>query len=215
MTTPPLPKRICIHRHAESLSNAGEKTWDIASIPLSEKGHAQAQALARSIAAPPDAIVVSPFLRTAQTAAPIAARFPDAGADLWPIHEFTYLEPSSCVGTSWIERKPRIDAYWARLDPHHVDGPGAESFAHLLGRARAFLDRLTGLKDPHTLFVSHGQFMQATLLLAEAPDFTPHDAMASFRDRQAVAPFANCERLELILQAGSLAATGRQGLDEA
>ncbi len=202
-------RRVWIHRHAESLSNAGEKTLDVALIPLSEKGRVQALHLAASISAPPDCIIVSPFLRTAQTAVPIATRFTGAGGDTWQIHEFTYLEPTSCIGTSWIERKPRVDAYWARLDPHYVDGPGAESFQDLLARARTFLARLVNVDHPLTLIVSHGQFMQASLLLAEHPGLTSLQAMTQFRDRQAQSPFANCERLTLSINDGVVQIVGR------
>ena len=200
---------IWIYRHAESLANAGERTFDVAAIPLSAKGRLQALALADSLTDAPDQIVVSPFLRSAQTAEPTAARFETAEAAVWPIHEFTYLDPAACVGTSWIERKPMIDAYWARLDPDHVDGPGAESFNMLLARAQDFLDRLAGVEDALSMIVSHGQFMQATLVLAEQPVIRARDAMALFRARQDETPFANCERLRLSIEAGRVRVEGR------
>ena len=202
-------KEIWIYRHAESLANAGERTFDVAAIPLSEKGRAQARALAESLTDAPDRIVVSPFLRSAQTAEPSAARFETAEAAVWPIHEFTYLDPAACVGTSWVERKPMIDAYWARLDPDHVDGAGAESFAMLLRRARDFLERLARVEEAISMYVSHGQFMQAALLLAENPGVGPRDAMALFRDRQAQAPIANCERIRFALAPDGLRVAGR------
>lgn len=194
--------RIWLYRHAQSLSNAGERTSDVTLIPLSAKGRVQADAMAAGIEATPDGIVTSAFLRSIQTAAPVMDRFPTVMSDIWPIHEFTYLDPAACVGTSWIERKPMVEAYWARLDPDHVDGEGAESFRDLLARARAFLDRLATTQAPLTLIVSHGQFMQAARLLAETPDLPARDAMAAFRDAEAQAPFANCERLQLAADAG-------------
>ena len=204
-----LAKRIWLYRHAESLSTAGERTLDVRLIPLSEKGRAQAASLAASIEEPPHGIITSPFLRAAQTALPIKARFDAAATDVWRIEEFTYLDPASCVGTSWVERKPRVDAYWARLDPDHVDGPGAESFRDLLARARAFLDRLAAIDRPLTLIVSHGQFMQAAKLLTEAPDMSAMDVMARFREEQTRQPFANCERLRMTVDDGGVAVEGR------
>lgn len=202
-------KDIWIYRHAESLANAGERTFDVAAIPLSEKGRLQALALADALTDAPDRIVVSPFLRSAQTAEPSAARFETAEAAVWPIHEFTYLDPAACVGTFWIERKPMIDAYWARLDPDHVDGAGAESFSMLLARAQDFLGRLARVEDALSMIVSHGQFMQAASVVAEHPGVGARDAMALFRDRQAQAPFANCERLRFVLAGDGLRVAGR------
>mgnify|MGYP000629682198 CR=1 FL=1 len=65
--------------------------------------------------------------RVVGTARPIDARFPGAMNEVWPIQEFTYLDPATCVGTNWADRKPRIDRYWSQLDPDYVDGEGAES----------------------------------------------------------------------------------------
>lgn len=199
-------RRIWVYRHGESLSNAGGKTFDVAAIPLTEKGRLQAAALAATIPEAPDLIVASPYLRSAHTAAPIEALFLAARREVWPIQEFTYLEPTSCIGTSWVERKPRIDAYWAALDPAYVDGPGAESFATLLGRARDFLARICAAEERFIVCVSHGQFMQAALLLAETPDMGARDAMALFRERQAVTPFANGALLRFEVADGALTA---------
>ncbi|MDP3736160.1 MAG: histidine phosphatase family protein [Hyphomonadaceae bacterium] len=199
---------VWVYRHAESLSNAGAKTLDPEGIPLTENGHAQAAKLAASLVRTPQRIIASPFRRSLSTAAPILGRFPAADHEIWPTQEFTYLAPDTCVGTSWIERKPRIDAYWARLDPELVDGRGAESFSSLLGRAREFLKDLAELTDDLVIAVSHGQFMQATRLMAETPQFDDQTAMTVFRDRQAVREFANCERMVLKVKHGAVRAVG-------
>jgi len=190
-------KRVWVFRHAQSLSNAGGKTLDPDGIPLTEHGHRQARDLAWNLKEAPDKLITSPFRRAIDTGKPIDARYPAAINEIWPIHEFTYLDPASCVGTSWIDRKPRIDAYWARLDPAYVDGEGAESFSHLLQRARAFLDDLAGLDHDLTIVISHGQFMQAAKLLITRPHLSDLTAMSLFIDRQLRRPFANCERMEL------------------
>ncbi|MDP3495782.1 MAG: phosphoglycerate mutase family protein [Hyphomonadaceae bacterium] len=192
-------KRVWVFRHAESLSNAGGKTLDPEGIPLTENGLRQARELAWSLKEAPSRLVTSPFRRAIDTAKPIDARHPEAINEVWPIQEFTYLDPASCVGTNWADRKPRIDAYWAKLDPRHIDGEGAESFSTLLHRARTFLQDLTELEDDLTITVSHGQFMQATKLMALRPDLSDLTAMSLFIDRQLRRPFANCERMELLI----------------
>jgi len=192
-------KRVWVFRHAQSLSNAGGKTLDPEGIPLTENGHRQARDLAWSLMEAPQRLITSPFRRAVETGQPIDARYPTAVNEIWPIQEFTYLEPASCVGTNWADRKPRIDAYWAKLDPKHIDGEGAESFSHLLQRARTFLQDLTELDDDLTIIVTHGQFMQAAKLMAQRPNENEVTAMSLFIDRQLRRPFANCERMELLV----------------
>ena len=141
------------------------------------------------------------MLRAAQTALPIRRRFDRSLAAIWPIQEFTYLAPALCVGTSSVERKPRIDAYWDRLDPAYVDGPGAESFSDLLVRARTFLAQVREAQTPFNVLVSHGQFMQALHVLIDKPDIHDQDAIGVFRTQQSARPFANCERLTIDIAA--------------
>lgn len=58
----------------------------------------------------PDLIVTSPYLRTQQTAAATIERFPNVPVEVWPIQEFTYLQPSRWNGTLSSERIPRQQA---------------------------------------------------------------------------------------------------------
>jgi probable phosphoglycerate mutase len=201
--------RIWVYRHAESLANAGAKTGEPWDIDLSDHGREQAEALAASIEERPKRLIASPFVRTTHTVAPIAQRFPGVEIDVWPIQEFTYLAPATCVGTSWRERKPRIDAYWRRLNPESVDGPGAESFEDLLERANAFLRRIALFDDGLTIAVSHGQFMQAAVMLAEEGPLSPYAAMANFLARQQRGSFENCERVRLAAGNGRVKVEGR------
>jgi len=201
--------RIWVYRHAESLANAGEKTSEPWDIDLSAGGREQAEALAASIEERPDRLIASPFVRTTHTLAPIVKRFPGVEIDVWPIQEFTYLAPATCVGTSWRERKPRIDAYWRRLNPESVDGPGAESFEDLLERANAFLRRIALFDDGLALAVSHGQFLQAALMLAEEGPMSPCAAMENFLARQRRGSFKNCERLRFSAGDGRVKVEGR------
>ena len=179
-----MTKRVWVFRHAESLSNAGGKTLDPQGIPLTENGRRQARDLAWSLKEAPQRLITSPFRRAIETGQPIDARYPAALNEIWPIQEFTYLEPASCVGTNWADRKPRIDAFWAKLDPELVDGPGAESFSQLLARARGFLEDLSELTTDLTIIISHGQFMQAARLMAQRPEENQITAMSLFIDRQ-------------------------------
>ncbi|MBX4390115.1 hypothetical protein K4H03_28970, partial [Mycobacterium tuberculosis] len=54
--------------------------------------------------------------------------------EVWPIAEFTYLQPARWNGTRSAERMPHLERYWSAADPDYCDGEGAESFATLLRR---------------------------------------------------------------------------------
>jgi broad specificity phosphatase PhoE len=86
-------------RHGQSTGNAGVPCTDLATIELTEKGWNQARQVAMEWTEKPSLIVTSPFLRTQQTAAPTIERFPDVPVQVWPIEEFTYLQPSRWNGT--------------------------------------------------------------------------------------------------------------------
>ncbi|MFO0891713.1 MAG: histidine phosphatase family protein [Isosphaeraceae bacterium] len=159
-------------RHGESLANAGGvPTTDYAAIPLTDRGRAQAEAVAAACREAPAWIGRSPYLRALQTAAPLLARYPESPALDLPIHEFTYLAESR-VAMDAVARQPMVDAYWARMDPDHRDGDGAETFADLHGRARAFLREAAGRAGFGVVF-THEQFIRAVLVAAMYPGEAP------------------------------------------
>src|SRR2546423_287087 len=124
-----LTKTVWFIRHAQSEANSELPTNQPSEIRLTPLGKAQAQHLAQCFVESPFLIVTSPFSRTKETAEPTCQRFPTVRCEEWPIEEFTYLEPSRYVGTTAVQRRPMVQAYWDRSDPFYVDGRGAESFA--------------------------------------------------------------------------------------
>ena len=109
-------------------------------------------------------IVVSRYLRTVQTAAPLSRRYPGVPVEQWPVEEFTYLDTAACDGTSYAERKGLRDVYWRRCEPLWVDGPGCECFADFIERVRHF-ERALSVRDANQSVVvfTHGLLMQAML----------------------------------------------------
>ncbi len=89
-----------------SASNAGAVTNALDSIPLTVKGHKQALELSERIQLKPELIIVTPYLRTQQTARPTIQKFPEVLLEVWPLHEFDYLSSDQCVGTNLEQRKP-------------------------------------------------------------------------------------------------------------
>lgn len=186
--------RVVCYRHGESAANAGHTTADPASIPLTDAGLRQADAIAREFSQTPDLLVSSPFLRARQTAEPTSA-ITGVPIRIWPIEEFTYLAPLRCQGTTAAQRRSWVEAYWDTSSPEAIDGEGAESFVSLIDRVRAALGGLEQLHRESVSFVAmfgHGQFFQGLHWLIENP---PHSidqaAMRQFRARDLTRPIVN------------------------
>ena len=189
-------------RHGQSTGNAGIPAHNLALLELTELGWRQSREVAASWTEIPSLTVTSPYLRTQQTAATTIARFRDVPVEVWPIQEFTYLEPGRWNGTRSSERMPAIERYWAEADPDYCDGKGAESFSTLLGRAQTALDRLAAMPVNALVYVfSHGQFIQAVRSLVVDSELTDREKMRKFRGKGSPA-IANAELVELSLQAG-------------
>lgn len=173
--------RAIFIRHGQSTGNAGMPCHDLATIELTEKGWNQARRVATDWTETPSLIVTSPFLRTQQTAAPTIERFPDVPVEVWPIEEFTYLQPSRWNGTLAADRAPHLVRYWGEADPAYCDGEGAESFGALLRRAEAALGRLAALPSPGLVCVfGHGQFIQAVRAVVTESELDDRGKMLRF-----------------------------------
>ncbi len=155
---------IYMIRHAESMSNAGARTSSHGGAVLSENGKKQALALAEKLNFRPDLIVVSPFVRTRQTAAPLLEKYPETPVEVWPVQEFSFLDADRCNNTTQEERLPWVEAYFARNDPDYVDERDAESFNQMLSRVDDMLARLRKLRKRNVVVFSHGNFMRAVRL---------------------------------------------------
>lgn len=157
-------KKIYIIRHAESASNAGEKTDDHHSIPLTAKGRTQAQELAETLAIKPDLIVISPYSRTRETAMPFIAKHADVPVETWDVHEFTYLEPALYNGTTKYERDTPARIYWEESHITYKAHPESESFYEFTKRIEQFLQNLQARKEETIIIFSHGRFIYALQL---------------------------------------------------
>ena len=190
--------RAIFIRHGQSTGNAGTLCHDLALLELTEQGWQQAREVAASWSETPTLIVTSPYLRTQQTAAPTVARFPNVPVEEWPIQEFTYLEPSRWNGTLSVDRKAAIEEYWSHADPSYCDGPGAESFHHLLSRAQTALDRLAALPETTLAYLfSHGQFIHAVRVLLLYPGATAEEQMQRFWQPDGKPAVQNGERVAI------------------
>jgi 2,3-bisphosphoglycerate-dependent phosphoglycerate mutase len=197
--------RIILVRHGQSVANAGGIPPDHITNPLTELGHTQAQAFADGLPCTPTLFLHSPFLRTRQTAEPTLRRFPEVPVEQWPIHEFTFLEPSLHSGKSEEQQGPHIEDYWERGDPAYLAGPGAESFTLFLDRARDAIERLSRITTGGCIVVfTHGLMMQAFRMLLLFPHATDAELMSAFRRFHFSNFIKNTEPIELETADGHL-----------
>ena len=173
--------RAVFVRHGQSTGNAGVPCDDLSKIELTDLGVEQARVIAAWWPEKPDLVVTSPYIRTQQTASPTMIRYPNVPVEVWPIQEFTYLQPSRWNGTLSTERLPYIERYWENADPDYCDGQGAESFNGLIERARATIERLEKLPEDALVYVfSHGQFIQAVRTIVTRKDLSELPMMRNF-----------------------------------
>jgi probable phosphoglycerate mutase len=195
-------------RHAESAGNAGLVTEDPGSIPLTELGLQQADALAANFPFEPSVIALSPFLRAQQTAAPLLRCFPHAETVTLPIQEFTYLAPEHWRGTTADDRRHAVEAFWSRSHAHHCDGEGAESFADFMERVEFTLQWLQQRQAQKAVLVCHEFFIRAVLWRCFCPSLeSARASMPAFRAWQQSAKIPNVSTTRV-----TLGADGRVGV---
>ncbi len=152
--------KITFVRHAESEANAGLRTSDPSLINITKKGAEESKRFADSIHDEPDLVIVSPYIRTWQTAAPLLTRYPSVAVETWPMYEFTFLSPQLCENTTAQDRLPLVKEYWNRCDPDFVHGLGAESFNHFTQRINGSLQKILQLEIDSIMVFTHGQVMK-------------------------------------------------------
>jgi broad specificity phosphatase PhoE len=192
--------RIFIVRHAQSVANAGGRTADPATIPITPTGIRQAQCVANLVSERPGVIAVSRYLRTVQTGEPLLRRYPGVPLEQWSVEEFTYLDAAACAGTTYAERKDLRDVYWKRGDPQWADGLGCESFAGFILRFDRFEQKLNIRNPDETIVVfTHGFVMRALLWLQQhANERNTCGAMADFDSFQQNTSVPNCAVIQAL-----------------
>ena len=153
-------REIWFIRHGESMANAGFKTTDHATIPLTEKGKEQAIMVSEEITKKPDLIVLSKFSRTHETAEPTFKKFNGTKIETLNLHEYNYLAEDRCIDLTPKERKPLVEDYFNRCDANYIDGIGAESFVEFHRRIISSLKELETKKDEFIVVFTHGNVMR-------------------------------------------------------
>jgi probable phosphoglycerate mutase len=162
-------------RHGENPANlTGELSCRKVDYPLTQRGVAQATALARSLASQPrlTAIYASPLRRATQTAAIIAA---SAGVPVVAVEELRELDVGELEGRSDEQAwSTYVEVCYAWLAGDHDRAyPGGENYHQLTARlATAFRRALDHPPGSRVLMVAHDGIIRAGLT-AICPDEQP------------------------------------------
>ena len=159
-------KNFVLIRHGQSEDNAGLVSRGLGKTHLTDKGRQQAKFTGEHWREKPDLIVVSPYIRTTQTAEPTMKRYPDVPIETWPIEEFRQLCAARYEGFAMEHRRPLYKAHWETNDPDFKDGNGigAESVRDLTHRLDELEKRLLESDFSNAYIFCHGFFLRAFML---------------------------------------------------
>lgn len=189
-------------RHAESEANINIKTQSHADICLSTHGEKQALALCTQLPKI-DRIIVSTYLRTQQTALPLAQKY-HLNLEVNPlIHEFSYLSVRKCVNTNMQERKAWANDYWQKMAVDYQDADDAESFIQLYQRVALFIQDLKHLSQQdaqqrNIAIFSHGQFLKLLMMQLQQHQTCSSFLMQQFHEQLLNHPIANTQIIPLL-----------------
>jgi broad specificity phosphatase PhoE len=156
-------KEFWFIRHGQSETNVGLPSDSDQSTPLTEIGSDQAKFVPDAISERPDLFVVSPYVRTSQTALHTLEKFPAVPVETWPIQEFTYLSYTQYAGTTTRDRRRLSISYFREGNPDLVLGDGGESFNHFIARVEGCFQRIVESPHKRVVLFGHGWFMRAGL----------------------------------------------------
>ena len=157
--------RLILVRHGETEHNRGQVTLGRADVPLNERGRMQAEALAASFSAAPDAIYASPLVRASETAGRIAAATDVPVTIEDALIEMDVGEMEHLTAAELRERYPEFLSLW-RLSPEVAEArmPGGETLAEVQERAWAAVDRMRAAHAGGTVVAVTHNFVILTLL---------------------------------------------------
>lgn len=169
-------------RHGESIGNAESRWQGQSDYALTEKGRAQAQALAKRWKAERvtfDLIITSPLVRARETATIIASAL-DANLELDPILMERHIGEMEGLTAEEVRRRPQ-PPFVTPYDP--IGGEGEGDWALFL-RAGQALHRLLRRAAGSYLIVSHGGLLNQLMnaIIGIAPHVDPSGVRFRFEN---------------------------------
>lgn len=163
--------RMLLVRHGETVWNAARRFQGATDVPLSERGRAQAGAVAEALAErlagePLHAILTSDLQRAYDTAALIAERQSGKISPDPRLREIGFGDWEGLTYDEIQQRDPDTLARWL-ADCWQTTPNGGEPFGAFIARVRDLLEELRTRRAEETvLLVAHGGPLQVLLCLA-------------------------------------------------
>jgi broad specificity phosphatase PhoE len=164
--------RIILVRHGQTAWNVGassaegERFRGGIDLPLNERGHAQAQALAKRLADEPiAAIYASPLQRAIKTAEPTAQRLGLTPQPLEGVTDINYGDWQEHPHSEVAQLYPTLYRQWLQ-EPHLVRPPKGESLEEVRDRAMAALHQVIARHEGQTVLVAAHQVINKVLVCA-------------------------------------------------
>ncbi len=164
--------RIILVRHGQTAWNVGassaegERFRGRVDLPLNERGHAQAQALAERLADEPiAAIYASPLQRAMETAEPTARRLGLTVHPLEGIMDINYGDWQEHPHSEVARLYPALYRQWLQ-EPHLVQIPGGESLREVRDRAMAALHQVMAHHGDQAILAAAHQVVNKVLVCA-------------------------------------------------
>jgi broad specificity phosphatase PhoE len=149
-----------------AFSDEGERFRGRIDLPLNERGHAQAQALAERLAHEPiGAIYASALQRAIETAEPTARRLGLTVQPLEGIMDIHYGHWQEHPHSEVARLYPALYRQWLQ-EPHLVRPPGGESLQQVRDRAMAALHQVMARHQDQTVLVAAHQVVNKVLVCA-------------------------------------------------
>ena len=146
---------ILLARHGETDWNAARRWQGHTDRPLTDRGRAQAEALAERLDGTElECVYASDLTRARETAAAVAKR---KGIDLRTLPELREVDVGSWAGLTKSEAQARFPEAFERWKDGHVGWQDGETYEAMAERVTAALRRIAAdHQDAPVLVVSHG-----------------------------------------------------------
>jgi probable phosphoglycerate mutase len=173
--------KLILIRHGESTWNAEGRYQGRLDAPLSERGKAQARALAEHLVKAEDvrprAIASSPLSRARDTAEATAHLLRVGVAVDADLVEISHGQWEGLLKTEIAERWPEMLGAW-RTAPETVRFPGGESLADVKRRWHEFLTRVNRWASP-LMIVTHDVIVRLAVLDARGEPLSAFNSLTS------------------------------------
>lgn len=188
-------KRFFLIRHAQSESNAGIIINQNHLINLTELGIKQAESLSTKLIKMlpnPQAVFVSPYIRTAQTAKPYLTKLGRESQLIDALQEFNMLDFQRIERKCLAEIRVMADEFWA-TDNAHRDSDQTDSFDEFVTRVKTARQAFAQMDDGDYVVFTHGMWIGMLIWqLLHADGQKVHDKRAFAVYELAVRP-NNCD----------------------